>query len=107
VRVPHWVSPALLAGSLILLLAAGWVLTFKSEPSAVGRVGVALVFISGAWIGTAVVGGIASIGLIVKARWAASAAWLASVLMLLTVVGSWAGIIGLAGLISSRIAPKT
>lgn len=106
-RVPHWVSPALLAGSLILLLAGGWVLTFKSEPSAVGRVGAALIFISGAWIGTAVVGGIASIGLILKVRWGASAAWLASILMLLSVVGSWAGIIGLAGLISSRMAPKT
>src|SRR5260370_20438022 len=101
-RTPHWVSSALFAGSLMLLLWGLFVLSFKSEPSAVGRVHLALNVIGGASIGTAIVGGTAAVGLIVRARWAAPAAWLASVLLVLTVVGSWAGIIVLIGLIAGR-----
>jgi hypothetical protein len=107
VRVPHWVASALFAGAVLLLLSGLWILTFKSEPSAVGRVGAALIIISGLWIGTAIAGGVAAVGLMVHARWAEPAAWLVSVLMLFTVAGSWAGIIGLVGLISSRVSPKT
>jgi len=107
VKVPHWVSSALFAGSFLLLLWGLWILTFKTEPSAVGRTGLLLMVISGASIGSALVGLFASVGLFVQARWARSAAWFASVLLILTLVSSWAGIIGLIGLISSRISPKT
>ncbi len=106
-KVPHWVSSALFGGSLLLLLWGLWILTFKTEPSAVGRTGLLLIVISGASIGSALVGLVASVGLFWQARWARSAAWFASVLLVLTVVSSWAGIIGLIGLISSRISPKT
>ncbi len=106
-RIPHWVSSALFGGSLMLLLWGLWVLSFKSEPSAVGRVHIALNVIGGASIGTAIVGGAAAIGLFLRTRWAASAAWLAAVLMVLTVVSSWAGIIALIGLIAGRRSPKT
>ncbi len=106
-KVPHWVSSALFAGSFLLLLWGLWILTFKTEPSAVGRTGLLLMVISGASIGSALVGLFASVGLFVQARWARSAAWFASVLLILTLVSSWAGIIGLIGLISSRISPKT
>ena len=106
-RIPHWVSSALFAGSVLLLLWGFYVLTFISEPSAVGRVLVALIVIGGASIGGALVGVVAAIGLFMRTRWAASAAWLASVLLLLSVVSSWAGIIGLVGLISSRLSSRT
>jgi hypothetical protein len=106
-RVSHWVSSALFGGSVLLLLWGLWILTFKTEPSAVGRTGVALIVISGASIGAALVGFIASLGLFVQARWARSAAWFASVLLVLTVVSSWAGVVAIVGLISSRMSPKT
>jgi hypothetical protein len=107
VKVPHWVSNVILAGSFLLLLWGFFVLSFKTEPSAVGRVGVALIVIGGASIGTAVVGFVAAFGSFFRARWATSAAWLASVLLVLTVVSSWAGIIGVVGLISSRMSTRT
>jgi len=107
VRVPSWVSNALMAGSVLLLVWGVFVLGFTSEPSAVGRMGVALLLIGGASLGTAIVGAVATFGLYRKSGWASSAAWFASVLMILTCVSSWAGVIGLIGLISSRNSPKT
>jgi hypothetical protein len=106
-RIPHWVSSVLLAGSLLLVLWGLFVLSFKSEPSAVGRVHVALYVIGGASIGTAIVGGVAAVGLIWRARWATAAAWAAAVLMVLTVVSSWAGVVASVGLIAGRRSPKT
>jgi len=106
-RVPHWVASALFAGAFLLLLWGIFVLSFRSEPSAVGRVGLALIVVGGASIGSAIVGVVAAIGLMVQARWAASAAWFASILMLLTVVSSWAGVVGLVGLMSGRARPRT
>ena len=92
----------------MLLLACGvFILSFRSEPSAVGRTGAILLLIGGVSIGTALVGGIASIGLVRRASWASSAAWLASVLMILTCVSSWAGIVGVVGLASGRMSRKT
>jgi len=107
VRIPRWVSYAILSGSFFLLIWGFFVLSFKTEPSAVGRVEVGLDVIGGASIGTALVGFVAAIGSFVHARWAPSAAWLASVLLVLTVVSSWAGVVGLVGLISSRMSSRT
>jgi hypothetical protein len=101
------VWPFLLGGSVLLFAWGVFVLSFKSEPSAVGRTGAIVILIAGASIGTALVGGIASIGLVRRARWASSAAWVASVLMILTCVSSWAGIVGVVGLASGRMSRKT
>lgn len=106
-RVPHWVSNALIAGSVFLLVWGVFVLSFTSEPSAEGRMGVALVIIGGASLGTAIVGAVASVGLYSRSRWATSAAWFAAVLMVLTCISSWAGVITIIGLLSSRGSART
>ena len=104
-RVPSWVSNVLMAGSVFLLVWGIFVLSFTSEPSAVGRMGVALFLIGGASLGTAIAGAVASFILYRHSRWARSAAWFASVLMILTCVSSWAGAIAIVGLVSSRRSP--
>jgi hypothetical protein len=104
---PRWVWPFLLAGAGLLLAWGVFVLSFKSEPSAVGRTGAIVILIGVASIGTALVGGIASIGLVRHARWARSVAWFASALMILTCVSSWAGLVGVVGLASGRTSRKT
>ena len=101
-RIPHWAASALLAGAVVLLLWGLFVLSFKSEPSAVGRLGAALFVIGGGSIGTGLVGGVAAIGAMLRTRWARGLAWVAAVLMVLTIVGAWAGIIALVGLVTSR-----
>ena len=106
-KAPRWVPSALLAGSTVLVAWGFFVLSFKAEPSAVGRVLAALIIIGGASIGTAIAGFVAAVALIGRARWATSAAWFASALMILTVVSSWAGIATAIGLFSSRNSPKT
>lgn len=104
---PRWIWSTLMTGAAILLVWGFFVLSFKSEPSAVGRIGIALILIGGASIGTAIVGAVAAIGLLRRATWGTSAAWLASVLMVLTVISSWAGVIGLFGLITGRLRSRT
>jgi len=106
VRVPSWVSSVLVAGSVVLLGWGVFVLGFTSEPSAVGRMGVALALIGGASLGTAIAGAVATVGLYRKSRWAPSAAWFASVLMILTCISSWAGVIAIVGLVSRRRTPR-
>jgi hypothetical protein len=104
---PRWIWSAFLAGSAVLLVWGFFVLSFKSEPSAVGRTGIALIVIGAGSIGAAIVGALAAIGLLRRSRWAEPAAWLASVLMVLTVIGSWAGLIALVALVSSRVRRRT
>ena len=99
--------PFLLGGAGLLLAWGLFVLSFKTEPSAVGRTGAIVILIGGGSIGTAVVGGVASIGLVRHAGWARSVAWLASALMILTCVSSWAGLVGVVGLASGRTPRKT
>src|SRR5256712_12789482 len=106
-RAPRWVPSALLAGSTVLLAWGFFVLSFKSEPSAVGRVLAALIIIGGASIGTAITGFVAAVALIGRARWATSAAWFASAVMILAVVRSLAGLPTAIGLLSRRNRPKT
>src|SRR3989442_12864905 len=105
-RAPRWVPSALLAGSTVLLAWGFFVLSFKSEPSAVGRVLAALIIIGGASIGTAITGFVAAVALIGRARWATSAAGVAAALVILTVVSSFAGIATAIGLFSRRKRPK-
>jgi hypothetical protein len=107
VSSPRWLWFTFLLGSVLLLAWGMWVLTFTSEPSAVGRIGAAVTLIGGGSIGTALVGAIAAVGLFRRTQWARAAAWFASVLMIVTVVSSWAGIAGLIALISSRMRQRT
>ena len=95
-----------MAGSVLLLVWGVFVLGFTSEPSAVGRMGVALLLIGGASLGTAIVGAVASVGLYRHSPWALSAAWFAAVLMILTCISSWAGALAIVGLVSSRRTPR-
>src|SRR3989442_4846369 len=104
-RAPRWVPSALLAGSTVLLAWGFFVLSFKSEPSAVGRVLAALIIIGGASIGTAITGFVAAVSLIGRARWATYAAWLASALLILTLVSSLARSATAIGLVSRTHKP--
>ena len=104
---PRWAGSTLVAGAVLLVFWAIFVLSFKAEPSAVGRTRVALDIIGGASFASAIAGLVAAGGLFQRTRWSTSAAWFASVLMMLTVVSSWAGIATVIGLLSSRNRPKT
>jgi uncharacterized membrane protein YkvI len=97
----------LLAGAAVALACGVFVLTFKSEPSAVGRLGAVLVALAGAAMVTGVIGAIAAFSMRGQTRWATPLAWLASVLMILTCVSSWAGLIAAIGLASGRASRKT
>ncbi len=103
---PRWVWWALLAGAAILLVWAWFILGFLSEPSAVGRPRAALALVGGSSIGTAVIGVIASLGLLNRQRWAWRLAVVSSVFMTLTIVGAIAGIPALIGLMSGRSSTK-
>jgi hypothetical protein len=99
---PGWISWLLLVGA-VALFAWGWlVLSFLAEPSAVGRIWVALLVIGGASMAASVLGVIAVAGLIRGARWAHTVALLASVAMILSVVGAVAGIPALIGIVAGR-----
>jgi hypothetical protein len=104
---PRWVWPFLLGGAVLLLAWGLFVLSFTTEPSAVGRTGAIVILVGGGSIGAAIVGAVASIGLVRSAHWGRSAAWFASVLMILTCVGAWAGIVAVAGLAAGRTSQKT
>lgn len=97
----------LLAGSAVALACGVFVLSFKSEPSAVGRLGAVLVAVGIAAVATGVVGGVAAMGMRNQSSWAIATAWIASVLMILTCVSSWAGLIAVIGLVSGRMSRKT
>lgn len=103
---PPWVWAALLIGSALMLWWGWFVIGFLSEPSAVGRIWVVLVTSSAYSAGSAVVGVIASIGLLRRERWARTVAAIASAAMTLTVIGAIAGIPVLAALVSSRNSNK-
>src|SRR2546430_13928045 len=99
-RAPRWVPSALLAGSTVLVAWGFFVLSFKAEPSAVGRVLAALIIIGGASIGTAITGFVAAVALIGRARWATSAAWLAAAVINLADVNSMDGLAAADGTFS-------
>jgi hypothetical protein len=99
---PNWVSWTLVAGAAILFVWGFFVLTFLSEPSAVGRMLAALVLIGGGSVATAVLGIIGAAGISKHAAWGRSVALAASILMTLSVVAAIAGIPALIGALSSR-----
>jgi hypothetical protein len=99
---PPWVWPVLLLGAALMFYWAWFIIGFKSEPSAVGRIWIVLVTSSAYSAGSAVFGVIGAIGLIRRERWARSVATIASAAMTLTVVGAVAGVPALIGLVASR-----
>ena len=75
---PRWAGSTLVAGAVLLVFWAIFVLSFKAEPSAVGRTRVALDIIGGASFASAIAGLVAAGGLFQRTRWSTSAAWFAS-----------------------------
>jgi hypothetical protein len=92
----------LLVGAVVLFAWGWFVLGFLAEPSAIGGVKVALLVIGGCSMVAAVLGIVASGGLIRRAPWATRVALLASVLMILSIVGAIMGIPALIGLFAGR-----
>jgi hypothetical protein len=99
---PPWVWVVLVFGAAVMLTWAWFIIGFRSEPSAAGRIWIVLVTSSAYSAGSAVVGVVGAIGLIRRERWARTVAAIASAAMTLTVVGAVAGIPALIGLLSSR-----
>ena len=99
---PPWVWWTLLVGSAIALAWAAVLLSFLSEPSAVGRSGAILAAWAGSSIGTAVFGVAAALALWRKKRWAWRLGLLASVFMILTGASAIAGIPAVFGLAGGR-----
>jgi hypothetical protein len=92
----------LLVGAAILVIWGGFVLGFLTEPSAVGRVRIAIGVIGGVSILAAVLGVIASVALRRGKDWAWIVALAASLLMTITVVGAIAGLPALVGIAAGR-----
>ena len=99
---PGWVSGTLVVGAVLLFAWGLFVLGFLGEPSAVGRVWVAVALIGGGSVGAALLGVVAAAGLMRGSRWAATVAVMASVAMIVTVIGAVAGIPAMIGLLASR-----
>jgi hypothetical protein len=103
---PPWVWWTLLVGSAILLAWSWFLLSFISEPSAVGRTRAILAGLAGSSIGAAVLGMAAAIGLWRDKRWAWRLGLVASVFMILTCAGAVAGIPAVFGLAGGRNSSK-
>ncbi|HEY4889510.1 MAG TPA: hypothetical protein VIJ58_13195 [Candidatus Dormibacteraeota bacterium] len=99
---PSWVWAVLVFGAAVMLTWAWFIIGFRSEPSAIGRIWIVLVTSAACSAGSALVGVIGAIGLIRRERWARTVAGIAAAAMTLTVVGAVAGIPALIGLLSSR-----
>jgi hypothetical protein len=99
---PGWITWLLLVGAVVLFAWGWFVLGFLAEPSAIGGIKVALLVIGGCSIVAAVLGIVASGGLIRRAPWATTVALVASVLMILSVIGTIAGVPALIGIFASR-----
>jgi len=65
VNVPRWVWWAILGGAAFLLIWGWFVLGFLSEPSAVGRMRTALVFIGAGSMVVGIAGGVISLAFLV------------------------------------------
>jgi hypothetical protein len=106
-RTPPWVWWTLLIGAGLLFIWAWFLSGFFSEPSAVGRSRAVLGLVAGGSLGTALLGLVAAVGLLRRARWAPRLALVASVFMIVTVVGAIAGIPAVLGLASNWKSPRT
>jgi hypothetical protein len=106
-RTPPWVWWTLLIGAGLLFIWAWFLSGFFSEPSAVGRSRAVLGLVAGGSLGTALLGVVAAVGLLRRARWAPRLALVASVFMIVTVVGAIAGIPAVLGLASNWKSPRT
>jgi hypothetical protein len=99
---PRWAWWTLLLGALLLVAWALFLLSFLSEPSAVGRSRVLLAGVAGSSLGVAGLALVAALALLKGARWAPRLAAVASGFMILTVVGAIAGVPLVFGLLAGR-----
>jgi hypothetical protein len=99
---PAWLWAALLAGAVVTLWWAWFVSGFLSEPSAVGRVLVALLSSITLSVFSGFAGAVGAVGLLRRKTWARSLAWVAAVTLTLSGAGAIGGIPALVGLGWSR-----
>jgi hypothetical protein len=99
---PPWAWWTLLLGAILQVAWASFLLSFLSEPSAVGRSRALLAGVAGTSLGIAVLALVAALALLRRARWAPRLAVGASVFMILTVVGAIAGVPLVLGLLAGR-----
>jgi hypothetical protein len=99
---PPWLWMALLAGAAVTIWWAWFVFGFIQEPSAVGRVLVALLTLIGTSFFAGLTAAVGAFGLIRKAGWGRPVAWIAAVAITVTGVGAIAGIPAAVGLWWSR-----
>jgi len=92
----------LLLGAIVLVAWALFLLSFMSEPSAVGRSRAVLGGVAGSALGVAVLAVVAALGLLRRATWAPRLAVGASVFMILTLVAAIFGIPLVFGLLAGR-----
>jgi hypothetical protein len=101
---PGWLWAALLCGAVVNAGWAWFVFGFISEPSAVGRVLLALVASIAISLASALAGAVGALGLLRREAWGRPLAWIAAIAMTLSGLGAIAGIPVLIGLGSSRNA---
>jgi hypothetical protein len=99
---PRWAWWTLLLGAILLVTWALFLLSFLSEPSAVGRSRTLLAGVAGSSLGVAGLAVVAALALLSRARWAPRLAAVVAGLMILTVVGAIAGIPLVFGLLAGR-----
>jgi len=99
---PRWAWWTLLLGAILLVAWASFLLSFLSEPSAVGRSRALLAMVAGGSLGVAVLAVVAALALLRRARWAPRLAVVAAGFMILTLVGAIAGVPLVFGLLAGR-----
>jgi len=102
IRTPPWLWVALLAGAVVTTWWAWFVFGFIQEPSAVGRVLIALLTMIGTSLFAGLAAAVGAFGLALQSAWGRPVAWIAAVAVTLTGVGAIAGIPSLIGLWWSR-----
>jgi hypothetical protein len=99
---PRWIWWTLLLGAIVLVAWALFLLSFMSEPSAVGRSRAVLGGVAGFALGAAGFTVVAALGLLRRATWAPRLALVASVFMILSLAGAIVGIPVVFGLLAGR-----
>jgi hypothetical protein len=99
---PRWLWAALTAGAVVNLWWTWFLNSFLNEPSAVGRVRVALVVVIALSSLSGIAGVFGVVGLLRRESWARRMAWIGAVALTLSATGAIGGIPALVGLIWSR-----
>jgi predicted tellurium resistance membrane protein TerC len=103
---PPWLWFALLVGAVVTIWWAWFVGGFLQEPSAIGRVLIALLTMIGTSLFAGLAAAVGAVGLVRKAGWGRPVAWIAAVATTVTGVGAIAGVPAVVGLWWSRKQPS-